>query len=153
MTMAASTLVTLVVEDAMARMYDSDAARGRLFALSSLLAIIIGCLGLFGLAAFLAARRTREIALRKLFGARVPDVVRLLVWQFSRPVLFANLLAWPIAWWVMRDWLDGFDDRIPLSPIYFLGGGVLALLVAIGTVASQAIRVARTRPIDALRYE
>ncbi|HWT11903.1 MAG TPA: FtsX-like permease family protein [Allosphingosinicella sp.] len=144
---------SLFVEDALARMYESDAGRGRLFALSSLLAVAIGCLGLFGLAAFLAARRTKEIALRKLFGARVPDVARLLVWQLSRPVLFANLIAWPVAWWTMRDWLNGFDDRIALSPLYFVAAGLLALLIAVATVVGQALRVARTRPIEALRYE
>ena len=141
------------VEDAVARMYDADAARGHLFFASSALAILIGCLGLFGLAAFLAERRTMEIGLRKVFGARVGDIVALLVWQFSRPVLFANLIAWPVAWWVMRDWLDGFTDRIALSPAFFLGAGLLAGAIAVATVGAHAVRVARARPIEALRYE
>jgi putative ABC transport system permease protein len=141
------------VEDAVARLYDSDVARGHLFFASSALAILIGCLGLFGLAAFLAERRTMEIGLRKVFGARVGDIIGLLVWQFSRPVLFANLIAWPVAWWVMRDWLDGFTDRIALSPAFFLGAGLLAFVIAVATVAGHALRVARGRPIDALRYE
>ena len=141
------------VEDAVARLYDADAARGHLFLASSLLAIIIGCLGLVGLAAFVAERRTLEIGLRKLFGARVGDIVGLLVWQFSRPVLFANLIAWPVAWWAMRDWLNGFSDRIVLSPLYFLGAALLALLIAVATVGGHALRVARRRPIEALRYE
>jgi putative ABC transport system permease protein len=144
---------SVFVEDALATMYASDSARGQLFAFSSLLAVVIGCLGLFGLAAFVAERRLKEIALRKLFGARVPDIVRLLVWQFSRPVLFANLIAWPVAWWAMRDWLNGFDDRIALSPLYFLGAGAIALLIALGTVAGQTLKVTRMRPIEALRYE
>jgi putative ABC transport system permease protein len=141
------------VEDAVAGMYARDAARGRLFALSSLLAILIGCLGLFGLAAYMTERRIREIALRKLFGARVPDIVRLLLWQFSRPVLFANLIAWPVAWWAMRDWLDGFSERIGLSPAFFIGAGLLALFIALATVFSQVLRVGRMRLIEALRYE
>jgi putative ABC transport system permease protein len=141
------------IEDAVARQYDSDAARGHLFLASTALAILIGCLGLFGLAAFLAERRTMEIGLRKLFGARVADIVGLLVWQFSRPVLFANLIAWPIAWWVMRDWLNGFTDRIALSPAFFVGAGLLAFLIAVATVGAHAVKVARGRPIDALRYE
>jgi len=140
-------------EDAVTRMYASDAARGRLFAWSSALAIAIGALGLFGLAAFLAERRTKEMALRKLFGARAPQLVRLLGWQLSRPAVFANLLAWPIAWWAMREWLNGFQERISLSPLYFIAAAALALLVAFATVIGQTLRVARARPINALRYE
>ena len=88
-----------------------------------------------------------------MLGARTRDIVRLLVWQFSRPVLIANLIAWPVAWWVMRGWLNGFDQRIPLGPTPFLLAAALALVIAIGTVASHAIRVARSNPINALRYE
>ena len=133
--------------------YDRDEARGKLFAAFAILAVVIGCLGLFGLAAFTAERRTKEIGIRKVLGARTRDIVKLLVWQFSRPVLIANLLAWPIAWWLMRDWLNGFDDRIALGPTPFLFAGVLALVIAIGTVAGHAFKIARANPIHALRYE
>ena len=68
--------------------------------------MIVACLGLFGLAAFTAERRTKEIGIRKVLGARTRDIVRLLAWQFSKPVIIANLIAWPVAWWVMRDWLN-----------------------------------------------
>ena len=119
----------------------------------ALLAVVIGCLGLFGLAAFTAERRTKEIGIRKVLGAQTQDIVRLLVWQFSHPVLIANLIAWPVAWWVMRDWLNGFDTRIALTPVPFLEAGLLALLIAIATIAAHAWRVARTNPIHALRYE
>jgi putative ABC transport system permease protein len=88
-----------------------------------------------------------------VLGARVGDIVRLLVWQFSKPVIVANLIAWPVAWWVMRGWLNGFDSRIPLGPTPFLLAGALALLIAVATVAGHAIRVARSNPIHALRYE
>ena len=123
------------------------------FAAFSILAVIIGCLGLFGLAAFTAERRTKEIGIRKELGARTQDIVRLLVWQFSRPVLIANVIAWPIAWWLMRDWLNGFDQRIPLTPIPFLLAAAVALGIAIATVVGHAVRVARANPIHALRYE
>jgi putative ABC transport system permease protein len=79
--------------------------------------------------------------------------LRLLVWQFSRPVLIANLIAWPVAWWVMRGWLNGFDTRIALTPVPFLAAGLLAMLIAIATISAHAWRVARTSPIRALRYE
>ena len=133
--------------------YKADTARGQLFAGFALLSVIVGCLGLFGLASFTAERRTKEIGIRKVLGARTRDIVRLLVWQFSRPVLIANLIAWPIAWWLMRDWLDKFDQRIGLGPTPFLLAGGLALGIAIATIASHAFRVARANPILALRYE
>lgn len=140
-------------DDIDARGYRADNARGQMFAAASLLAVAIGCLGLFALASFTAARRTKEIGIRKVLGARTSDIVRLLIWQFTRPVLAANLIAWPLAWWVMRDWLNGFPSRIPLSPLPFLAAGVIALAIAVATIAGQAVRVARAKPIKALRYE
>lgn len=141
------------VDANLANLYAADTARGRAFAAFTMLAVIIACLGLFGLAAFTAERRTREIGIRKVFGARTQDIVRLLVWQFTRPVVIANLIAWPVAWWAMREWLNTFDARIDLGVGPFLIAGLLALAIAIGTVAGHAFRVARANPIYALRYE
>ena len=118
-----------------------------------MLAVVVACLGLFGLAAFTAERRTKEIGIRKVLGARSRDIVKLLAWQFSNPVIVANLIAWPVAWWVMRDWLNGFDSRIGLGPTPFLVAGGLALAIALGTIAGHAFKVARANPIHALRYE
>lgn len=140
-------------EDIMGEMYTKEDARAQTFAAFALLAVIIGCLGLFGLAAFTAERRTKEIGIRKVLGARTRDIVRLLVWQFSRPVIIANLIAWPIAWWMMRDWLNGFDQRIALTPVPFLVAAAIALGIAIATVVGHAMKVARANPIHALRYE
>jgi putative ABC transport system permease protein len=137
----------------LAALYRSEAARAKTFAAFAALAVAIACLGLFALAAFTADRRTKEIGIRKAFGARGRDIVALLAWQFARPVIVANLIAWPVAWWVMRSWLDGFDARIALTPVPFLIAGAAALAIAIGTVAGHALRVARTNPIHALRYE
>ena len=140
-------------EDVVAELYASEEARAQAFAGFALLAVIVACLGLFGLAAFTAERRTKEIGIRKVLGARSRDIVRLLAWQFSKPVIVANLIAWPAAWWVMRDWLNGFDTRIGLGPTPFLLAGFLALAIALGTIAGHALRVARSNPIAALRYE
>ncbi|MET0247284.1 MAG: ABC transporter permease [Sphingomonas sp.] len=140
-------------EDVIGRLYAAEDARAKTFAGFALLAVIVACLGLFGLAAFTAERRTKEIGMRKVLGARTIDIVRLLVWQFSKPVVIANLIAWPIAWWVMRGWLNTFDGRISLTPVPFLLAGGLALAIAGGTIAGHAFRVARANPIDALRYE
>ena len=137
----------------MARTYQRIDARAEMFGVFALLAVVIGCLGLFGLAAFTAERRTKEIGIRKVLGARTWDIVRLLVWQFTRPVVMANLIAWPIAWWAMRDWLNQFDARMPLGPAPFLAAGLLALAIAVATISAHAVRVARTNPIKALRYE
>ena len=140
-------------QDRVAELYSADKGRGQLFALFAGLAIIIGCLGLYALAAFAAERRTKEIGIRKVLGARTRDIVRLLIWQFLRPVVIANLIAWPVAWWVMRDWLNGFNDRIDLDPSWFVAAGLLALAIAAATVAGHAVRVSRANPINALRYE
>ena len=110
-------------EDDRGELYDAEEARAKIFAGFAVLAVIVACLGLFGLAAFTAERRTKEIGIRKVLGARTRDIVRLLAWQFSKPVIIANLIAWPVAWWVMRDWLNTFDARIDLGPAPFVLAG------------------------------
>ena len=140
-------------EEIVGELYAAEDARARTFAGFALLAVVVGCLGLFGLAAFTAERRTKEIGIRKVLGAKTADIVRLLVWQFSRPVLVANVIAWPVAWWLMRDWLNGFDTRIALTPVPFLLAGLLAAAIAVLTVGGHAFRIARTSPVRALRYE
>lgn len=141
------------VDDIVRELYAADRARGALFAGFSALAVLIACLGLYSLASFATERRTKEVGIRKVLGAKVRDIVRLLAWQFSKPVVLANLIAWPVAWWAMREWLNGFDIRIPLTPGPFVLAGLLALAIAIVTVAGQSLRVAHTNPIHALRYE
>lgn len=140
-------------DDIVREQYDADEARATIFAAFAGLAIIVACLGLYGLAAFTAERRTREIGIRKVLGARNRDIVALLVGQFSRPVLLANLVAWPAAWWLMRGWLDSFDARIDLGLWWFIGAGALAAAIAAATIISHALRVARQSPALALRYE
>jgi putative ABC transport system permease protein len=140
-------------EDIVRELYKADDSRAKIFAAFSLLAVVIGCLGLFGLAAFTAQRRTKEIGIRKVLGARTRDIVQLLVWQFSRPVIIANIIAWPIAWWTMRDWLNTFDQRIALTPVPFVIAAAIALGIAVATVVGHAVKVARANPIHALRYE
>jgi len=141
------------LDDSYEKLYQADKKQGQMFAIFVGIAIVIACMGLFGLAAFTAGRRTKEIGIRKVFGARIRDVVWLLLWQFSIPVLIANLIAWPVAWYYLHGWLQSFAYRIPLSPFYFLGAGATALLIAWATVFSHARRVAAANPIHALRYE
>jgi putative ABC transport system permease protein len=135
------------------KLFADDERENTIFALFVGIAIFIACLGLFGLASFTAERRTKEIGVRKVFGARTRDIVRLLLWQFSIPVLVANLVAWPLAWYYLRDWLQGYAYRISLNPLYFLAAGVIALTIAWITVIAHTVLVARASPIRALRYE
>ncbi|WP_010545802.1 ABC transporter permease [Sphingomonas elodea] len=142
-----------VEENLYKRYYEQDAQRTRLFTMGAVLAIGIGCIGLYGLAAFDTTRRIKEIGIRKALGASTRDVLQLLVVKFLRPVLIANLIAWPLAWVAMQRWLSTFDDRIGLSPVYFVLASALAVLIAIATVIGQSWRVARAEPARALRYE
>lgn len=125
----------------------------QLFAIFSGVAIFLACLGLVGLSLAAAERRTKEIAIRKALGARTGQIVQLLLWQLSRPVLWANLIAWPLAWLLLQRWLNGFAYRVPLEPWLFPAAGLLALTLALASVAGLAWRVARRKPVDALRYE
>jgi putative ABC transport system permease protein len=117
------------------------------------IAIFIACLGLFGLATFTAERRTKEIGVRKVVGARTGELVRLMLWRISIPVLAANLIAWPVAYYYLHRWLAGYAYRIPLNPLYFLATSAGALLIAWATVYAITLRLASTNPIHALRYE
>jgi putative ABC transport system permease protein len=141
------------LDDKFNELYRTDARQGTMFGIFVGIAIVISCLGLFGLAAFTAGRRTREIGIRKAFGARTRHVLLLLLWQFSIPVLIANFIAWPLAGYYLHGWLEGFAYRISLSPLYFIAVGVTALILAWATVGMHALRVARANPIHALRNE
>jgi putative ABC transport system permease protein len=133
--------------------YVPDEQRARLFTVGSVLAVAIACVGLYGLAAFNTARRFKEIGIRKTLGASTTDVLKLLLDQILRPVLIANLVAWPLAYLAMRGWLAGFDQRIGLSPLFFIAASLLALSVAVLTVVAQSLRLARSEPARALRHE
>src|SRR6185312_8712788 len=137
----------IFLDDEYQSLYQDDERQGAIFAIFVAIAIVIACLGLFGLAAFTAGRRTKEIGIRKVFGARNRDVIVLLLWQFSIPVLIANVIAWPLAWYYLHDWLKDFAYRITLSPVWFLVIGLAALLIAWITILGHALRVARANPI------
>jgi putative ABC transport system permease protein len=145
-----------IVATKVAASYDGEERLARLFAVGALIAIALACLGLFGLASFVAQRRTKEIGLRKVMGARTRDIVRLLIQQFSKPVLVANVIACPLALYAMSRWLEGFQYRIELDTV---GGSlsvaslVLNLGVAWATVGFHTWMVATANPIGALRSE
>ncbi|XOV78553.1 MAG: ABC transporter permease [Aestuariibacter sp.] len=135
--------------------YQDELVQAELFFVFSLLAIVVACMGLYGLASYTTERRTREIGIRKVMGATVTDIVKLLIWQFSKPVLFANIVAWPLSTYFMIGWLQGFPYRIEymwLLPVSLAVGGIL-LFMAWATVGGNAARVAKTRPAFVLRQE
>jgi putative ABC transport system permease protein len=139
--------------EAMRDDYRDVEVQGAIIGGSAGLAIVIACLGLFSMAAFTAERRTKEIGVRKANGAGTPDVLRLLLWQFAKPVLWANIVAWPLAFWAAERWLQGFAYRVSLPPWLFLAASAAAVLIALATVAGQAWVTAQAKPATALRYE
>ena len=134
-------------------LYLNEKRTKALFTIFSLLAIFIACLGLFGLASFLADQKSREIGIRKILGASVTGIIRQLSLHFAKWVLIANLIAWPLGWYFMNNWLQSFVYRVEMGPWIFLIAGVLALIIALLTVGFQVGKAARTKPVDALRYE
>jgi putative ABC transport system permease protein len=116
-------------------------------------AAVLACLGLLGLSAATAESRTKEIGIRKAMGAGTADILRMLLWQFSRPILWATLLACPVSGVLLNRWLEGFADHVDLSPLTFVAAAALALVIALATVLGHALLVARAKPVEALRYE
>jgi putative ABC transport system permease protein len=135
------------------QLYSGMARQGELLAVFAGVAVLLACLGLFGLSVATGERRIKEVGVRKAMGAAVPQVAGLLLWQFSRPVLLANLVAWPVAFWLMRRWLSGFAYHIELQWWVFPAASGAALLLALLTVMGQTIYTARQKPVLALRYE
>ncbi len=135
------------------RLFQREERLSQIFGVFTLLAIFIACLGLFGLASFIAEQRTKEIGVRKVLGATVQSVVMLLTKEFTKLVALAFIIAVPVAYFVMKNWLQDFAYRTDMNPLLFLAAGVLALIIAWLTVSYQALRAALTNPVEALRYE
>jgi putative ABC transport system permease protein len=135
------------------KQYRSDLKIGEIISLFALLAIVIALLGLFSLASFSATKRTKEIGVRKVIGATVFNIVVCLTKDFTKWVIIANFIAWPIAYYFMNIWLQSFAYRINISLWMFVLSGGLALMIALLTVSWQAIRAARSNPVESLRNE
>ena len=133
--------------------YRNEIRMKKLFTIFSILAIFIASMGLFGLAAFMTERKTKEIGIRKAIGASSSRIVVMLSSQFLKWVLLSNLVAWPLVYLVLQNWLQNFAYRVDLQPFYFLLATVIAVLVALVTVFYQAFSAARTNPVESLRYE
>ncbi len=134
-------------------MYRAEQRTGKLALIFSVLAILIACLGLFGLATFIAEQRTKEIGVRKVLGASVNGIIRLLSKDFLRLVLIAFIISVPISWWAMHRWLQDFAYRIQIGWFVFVIAGILSLLIALLTISVQAIKAAIANPVKSLRTE
>ena len=141
------------LDDHFGEMYESEQRLGKIFASFAILAILVACLGLFALATFMAEQRSKEMSIRKVLGASVPEIVLLLTKEFTRLVLIAFVIAVPVAWFAMQQWLDGFAYKVSMGVGTFLLAGIIALLIAFLTISYQAIRAAYVDPINALRNE
>jgi putative ABC transport system permease protein len=135
------------------RLFRSEQRMGQVFGVFSALAIFIACLGLFALAAFTAEQRTKEIGIRKAMGASMPSLIVLLSKEFTRLVLIAFVPAALAGWYIASNWLQGFEYRVEISPLIFVGSGLAAMTIAWVTVGYQSIKAAGTNPVNSLRYE
>jgi putative ABC transport system permease protein len=141
------------LDDSFNDMYKAEQRAGKLALIFSILTILIACLGLFGLASFIAEQRTKEIGIRKVLGASVNGIISLLSKDFMKLVLIASVLAFPVAWWCMHHWLQDFAYRINIGWWLFVLAAAIALMIALVTVSFQAIKAAIANPVKSLRTE
>jgi putative ABC transport system permease protein len=140
-------------DDHIEQFYRAEQILSKVFHYFSFLAIFIACLGIFGLAVFAAESRRKEIGIRKVLGASVPEIVILLSKGYTRWILAANLISWPIAYYAMHKWLQSFAYRVDLGIMIFILSGMAAVCIALFTVGYQTIKAAKANPVDSLRYE
>ncbi len=141
------------LDDHYEAIYSNEKQTRVLFGIFASIAIIISCLGLFGLASFMADRRRKEIGIRKTHGASTRSILRLLSFDFTKWVILSNIIAWPLSWFAIRKWIEGFAYRVDIQVWIFIAGGLLAFFVALATVIFHAIRASQQNPGISLRYE
>ena len=141
------------LEDAIRSSYETEHRIGTLFGTFSVLAVVVACLGLFGLAACASEQRTKEIGIRKVLGASIANIVRLLFKELLVLVVVANVIAWPLAYYVINRWLEDFAYRMEIGLAIFVTSGFIALAVALVSVCFQAVKAAVANPVDTLKYE
>ena len=141
------------LDERMNEQYEAEAKTGRIFSYFSLICIFIACLGLLGLTSFTTEQRSKEISVRKVLGATEASIIYLLTLNFAILVIISNLIAWPLAWYGLRKWLDNFAYSTNISIWFFVVSGIMALLIAVLTISIKAIKASRANPADALKYE
>jgi ABC-type antimicrobial peptide transport system permease subunit len=141
------------VNDNIDRWYTNEARLSKMFSIAAMVAIILSCMGLFGMAFIIIRQRVKEIGVRKVLGASVTGIIALVTKEFIKPILIALLIAIPIAWWAMDKWLQDFIYRVSIQWWVFVAAGILAILIAVLTVSFHAIRAAVANPVKSLRTE
>lgn len=141
------------LDDYFNQQYENEMKFGKLFTTFSVVAVIVACLGLFGLSAYTATQRTKEIGIRKALGSSNQGIFVLLSQEYIKLIAMAVIIASPLVWWIMNNWVQSFPYRTTISPLIFLIAGVAVLLVALFTVSFQTIKAARVNPVESLRYE
>jgi putative ABC transport system permease protein len=141
------------LDDFFNRQYDNEQKFGKLFTTFAVLAMIVGCLGLFGLSAYTATQRTKEIGIRKALGSSSQGIFVLLSTDYVRLVFLSIALATPLVWFFMQNWIESFPYRADISADIFILSGLVVLSISLLTVSFQTIRAASTNPVDSLRYE
>jgi putative ABC transport system permease protein len=141
------------LDESFQRQYEADSHFGNIFSLFSCLAIFIACLGLFGLATFTAEQRTKEIGIRKVLGSSVSAIVALISKDFITLVIIAIVIAIPVTWWAMNEWLNDFAYRVKIGPGIFIGASAIALFIALVTISWQSVKAALANPVNSLRNE
>ena len=141
------------LDDYFNEQYIREERIGEILKYFTLLAIFISCLGLFGLASFMAEKRTKEIAIRKVLGATHTGILRILSREFIILITIANVIAWPVAYFFMNKWMQGFTFHTTIGLWLFVLAGILALSIALLTVSYQTIKATRANPVDSLKYE
>ena len=134
-------------------LYTTEQRTGHIFITFAVLAILIACLGLFGLVTYAAEQRTKEIGIRKVLGANVTNIVTMISKDFLKLVLIASVIAFPVAWWAMNKWLQDFAYRVNISWWVFVLAACIAVLIALMTISFQAIKAAIANPVKSLRTE
>jgi len=143
----------LFLDDEVQKLYVAEITMSHIINSFTLMAILISCLGLFGLAAFSAEQRSKEIGIRKVLGASIPGIIQLMSKDFLKLVMIAFVIATPISWWAMHGWLQAFAYKVDLSWWMFALAGVLAVFIALFTVSFQAVKAAVANPVRSLRSE
>jgi putative ABC transport system permease protein len=141
------------LDESYARMYDDVQRMGKIFACFAILAIIVACLGLFALSAFMVEQRSKEISIRLVLGASLKSIFRLLTQNFVKLVLISFVMAAPLSWYMMQKWLEDYAYKVNITWDVFFLAGLISVLIALLTVSYQSIRAALANPVESLRSE
>jgi putative ABC transport system permease protein len=141
------------MDDTVKKVFSKDDRWAKMVLYSAVFSILIACLGAFGMISLILSQRVKEVGIRKVLGASVSKIATHLSKEFFRLILIANVLAWPLAFWLTKSWLDNFVYRIPLGISFFLIGTIVTMIIVFGSISILILKASKANPIDSLRYE